>query len=137
MRLKDVKGWAYSFNQFVFRLQKLKIEEPLLLLPKPYDALHKLLLIAKRCFIHYTAQKMKLSIKDFFSKCDQIRTKLLVTFSEEILNRKLHFWCSEPCSFLWISSHFLKKSIIEDLIFTRCYQKITKSYFILCDAYSR
>ena len=37
----------------------------------------------------YTAQKMKLSIKDFFSKCDQI------TFTEEILNRKLHFLCSD------------------------------------------
>ena len=30
----------------------------------------------------------KISIKDFFSKCDQIRT-------EEILNGKLHFLCSE------------------------------------------
>ena len=31
---------------------------------------------------------MKLSIKDFFSKCEQI------TFTEEILNGKLHFLCS-------------------------------------------
>ena len=36
------------------------------------------------------AQKMKFSIKDFFSKCDQD----LVTFTEEILNGKLHFLCS-------------------------------------------
>ena len=35
----------------------------------------------KRLYIQYTAQKMKFSIKDFFSKCDQIR-------------RKLHFLCS-------------------------------------------
>ena len=35
-----------------------------------------------------TAQKMKFSIKDFFSKCD------LVTFTEEILNGKSHFLCS-------------------------------------------
>ena len=35
----------------------------------------------------YTAQKMKFSIKDFFSKYD------LVTFTEEILNGKLHFLC--------------------------------------------
>ena len=34
---------------------------------------------------------MKFSSKDFFSKCDQI----LVTFTEEILNGKLHFLCSE------------------------------------------
>ena len=33
---------------------------------------------------------MKFSIKDFFSKCNQIRsTADLVTFSEEILNKKL------------------------------------------------
>ena len=39
------------------------------------------------------AQKMKFSIKDFFSKCDQIRKKSadLVTFTEKIFNRKLYF----------------------------------------------
>ena len=47
-----------------------------------------------------TAQKMKFPIKGLFSKCDQIRRKLriwsadLVTFTEEILNEKLHFLCS-------------------------------------------
>ena len=40
-----------------------------------------------------TTQKMKFSIKDFFSKCDQIR------------------------SFLWIWSHLRKKSLIENFIF--------------------
>ena len=42
-----------------------------------------------------TAQKMKFCMKDFFSKCDQIRRKLriLVTLTEEILNGKLHFLC--------------------------------------------
>ena len=40
-----------------------------------------------------TAQKMESSIKDFFSKCDQIR------------------------SFLRIWSHLLKKSLIENFIF--------------------
>ena len=40
-----------------------------------------------------TAQKMKFSIKDFFSKCDQIRR------------------------FLWIWSHLLKISLMENLIF--------------------
>ena len=41
---------------------------------------------------------MKFSIKDFFSKCDQIppqKTADLVTFTAEILNGKLHFLCSE------------------------------------------
>ena len=40
-----------------------------------------------------TAQKMKFSIRDFFSKCDQIR------------------------SFLWIWSHLLKKSLMENFFF--------------------
>ena len=41
----------------------------------------------------YAAQKMKFSIKDFFSKCDQIR------------------------SFLRIWSHLLKKSLTENFLF--------------------
>ena len=36
-----------------------------------------------------TAQKMRFSIKDFFSKAAD-----LVTFTDEILNGKLHFLCS-------------------------------------------
>ena len=44
-------------------------------------------------FVTNTAQKMKFSIKDFFSKCDQIR------------------------SFLRIWSHLLKESLIENFIF--------------------
>ena len=35
---------------------------------------------------------MKLSIEDFFSKCDQIVD--LVTFTEGIYNGKVHFLCS-------------------------------------------
>ena len=46
----------------------------------------------------FTAQKMKFSITDFFSKCDmwlnQQETADLVTFAEEILNEKLHFFCA-------------------------------------------
>ena len=41
----------------------------------------------------FTARKMKFSIKDFFCKCDQI------------------------CSFLWIWSHLLQKSLMENFIF--------------------
>ena len=43
--------------------------------------------------IKLTAQKMKFSMKDFFSKCDQIR-------------RKLRIW-----------SHLLKKSLMENFLF--------------------
>ena len=42
---------------------------------------------------HVTAQKLKFSIKDFYSKCDQIR-------------RKLRIW-----------SHLLKKSLMKNFIF--------------------
>ena len=44
-------------------------------------------------FLFSTAQKMKFSIKDFFSKCDQIR-------------RKLRIW-----------PHLLKKSFMENVFF--------------------
>ena len=43
--------------------------------------------------IYNTSQKMKFSIKYFFSKCDQI------------------------CRKLWVWSHLLKKSLMENFIF--------------------
>ena len=46
---------------------------------------------------------MKFSIKDFFSKCEQI------------------------CSFLWICSHSLKKALVENFIF--CAVHSTSKYF--------
>ena len=49
--------------------------------------------ISKKYVIKSTAQKMKFSMKDLFSKCDQIR-------------RKLRIW-----------SHLLKKSLMEKFIF--------------------
>ena len=53
-----------------------------------------------------TAQKMKFSIKDFFSKCDQIR------------------------SFLQIWSHLLKKSLMKNFIF--CAVIVESSEFYNC-----
>ena len=50
-------------------------------------------LVAPKIPLPYTAQKMKFSIKDFFSKCDQIR-------------RNLRIW-----------SHLRKKSLMENFIF--------------------
>ena len=35
----------------------------------------------------------EVTFKDFFSKCYQIRTADLVTFTEKILEGKLHFLC--------------------------------------------
>ena len=47
---------------------------------------------------------MKFSIKDFSSKCDQIRSFVqdLVTFTGKILNGKLHFFVSEMVGVLII-----------------------------------
>ena len=42
--------------------------------------------------VNVTAQKMKFSIKDLFSKYE--KTVYLVTFIEEILHGKFHFMCS-------------------------------------------
>ena len=54
---------------------------------------HNLALPKKKKVVRATAQKMNFCIKDFFIKCDHIG------------------------SFLWICSHFLKKSLIENFIF--------------------
>ena len=54
---------------------------------------YKILLFFKNVSLKNTAQKMKFSIKDFFSKYDQIR-------------RKLRIW-----------SHLLKKSLMKNFIF--------------------
>ena len=53
-----------------------------------------------------TAQKMKFSIKDFFSKCDQMRSFLRIwaPFTEEILNGKLQSLCSEYSLDFWFNA---------------------------------
>ena len=48
-------------------------------------------------YVNSTTQKMKFSIKDLFSKCDQIRI------------------------FLWIWSHLLEKSLMENFTFCGVY----------------
>ena len=58
--------------------------------PGPYEIINQFKAILIRVI---TAQKMKFSIKDFFSKCDQIR-------------RKLRIW-----------SHSLKKRLMKNFIF--------------------
>ena len=56
---------------------------------------------------------MKFSIKDFFSKCDQIRTADLVTVTEEILNGKLHFLCSVSINVHLKMNRFLKVNTVK------------------------
>ena len=43
-----------------------------------------------------TTQKMKISFKDIFNKCDPIRKKLWIwsPFTEEIINGKVLFFCA-------------------------------------------
>ena len=56
---------------------------------REYALLDKKRFLKKLAVEKNTAEKMKFSIKYFFSKWD------LVTFTEEILDGKLHFLCSE------------------------------------------
>ena len=61
--------------------------------------------------VFYSTQKKKFFIKDFSSKCCQIRSSLrdLVTLTREIFNGKVHFWCSE--SNVYYSAFFEKKRL--------------------------
>ena len=58
---------------------------------------------------------MKFSIKDFFSKCDQI------TFTEEILNGKLHFLCSD--SIMKLSRQFRACLFVYFLFLRKSFQR--------------
>ena len=71
----------------------------------------------------YTAQKMTFSIKDFFSKCDQIwmpnlRDRLQISL---LLLNKFNSFTTEAVIIKkpvhWICSHLLKKSLMENVIF--------------------
>ena len=65
--------------------------------------LKPLTIFAKRAILDVTSRKMKFFIKEFLSKCDQIRT-----FNEEIFNGKPHFLCSVltrvPIATVWSST---------------------------------
>ena len=72
MSIKNISGVYYDWSYF----------------RKTQGRLYQLSSLQKK-------EKMKFSIKDFFSKCDQIR------------------------GFLWIWSHLLKKSLMENFIFVQ------------------
>ena len=69
-----------------------------------YSSLQEIWVIVPFC----TAQKMKFSIKDFFSKCDQIHRKL---------NAKLHCLCSVgigwPRFFLRVATTMISKRFVK------------------------
>ena len=70
-----------------------------------------------------TTQKMKFSIKDFFSKYDQIRSfpPDLVTFTEEIFYGKLHFLCSDRISYGYQDYQINRKNLFIYSIMTIAY----------------
>ena len=55
---------------------------------------------------NFTAQKMKFSIKDFFSKCDHI-------------HKKVRIW-----------SHLLKKSLLENFIFCEVFEDLLTMIYL-------
>ena len=59
------------------------------------NGLKSLNFVGNLCSLH-AAQKMKFSVKDFFSKCDKIRRKLRIWshLMKKSLIRKLYFLCS-------------------------------------------
>ena len=73
---------------------------------------------------YVTAQKIKFSIKNFFSKYDQIRRKLRIWSYLLILNGKLHFLCS-VCSYNLIAgtSVFALKNVVVKIV-----RKMSKKY---------
>ena len=61
-------------------------------LPNTWPRHQFFVIVWKNCI----TQKMKLSIKDLFSKCDQKRSfqRIWSQITEEIFKEKLHFLCS-------------------------------------------
>ena len=84
--LKNLPSWIKTTSKFYIYFDD-EIFQIFHLLPAPW---------------WYTAQKLKFSIKDFFSNCDQIR-------------RKLRIWL-----------HLLKKSLMENFIFCAVINKNTR-----------
>ena len=82
----------FLFSFFRFHSSKIRIRAQIILGCVRFLLKKDCLLITSKPVCH-TAQKMEFPIKDFFSKCDQIH------------------------SFLWIWSHLLKKSLIENSFF--------------------
>ena len=58
-------------------------------------------------FIH-TAQKMKFSMKDFFSKCDQIRKKLRIWSHLRKKSLMKNFICCAVSSLAWVATYLEK-----------------------------
>ena len=80
-----------------------------------------------------TAQKRKFSIRDFFSKCDQIRNADLVIFTEETLNEKLHFvqWTFQGY-FVYLKKAIAAPTFLRYLFFFADLKAVIFSWRVLC-----
>ena len=89
----DMKKLVVHYND-KFLIKSIMLQELLILLKiRKFHKLQSNVRLSKLRLESITTEKMELSMKDFLSKCDQIR------------------------SFLWIWSHLLKKSSMENFIF--------------------
>ena len=72
----------------------------------------------------YTAQKMKFSIKNFFGKCDQIRSFLWIWphLLKKPSMENFIFLCSDTLLFSWLASNFLEH-------FYSCLSPFLTNYF--------
>ena len=71
---------------------------------------------------HPLYKKMRFPIKDFFSKCDQIRS---FKFIEEILNGKLHFLCCVHCAIVSSDCTKFIVSLLNVVYLNKMYQAKT------------
>ena len=79
---------------------------------------------------------MKFSIKDFYSKCDQIRSYCRnTTFTVEILNEKLHFLCKEEFNQSWIYATGKLSGSFNLANFFVCYALKITHVFFKCSVY--
>ena len=101
------------------KLQNTKKTSSCLSLLKIFLNNEKIPLIPPLFHMYRTAQKMKFSITDFFSKYDYIRRKLRVWSDfEEIVNRKLFFFFFEQCRFISDFKH--KAEIFNHFFSNQC-----------------
>ena len=84
--LQNTSGWLHLHWTWIVRARSLCKRE---------KTINKMIEMKGKISNH-TAQKMNFSIKDFFSKCDQIRRKwdIWSHLLKKSLMEKLHFLCS-------------------------------------------
>ena len=70
--------------------------------------------VSTAAFSVFTAQKMKFSIKDFFSKCNQIRRKLKKSLTENSIFCAMFILKGEDIFFIRAIIHFMGSVIVKN-----------------------